>query len=88
VDGITVDNRPGRPVIAADAKDDKFYAAMFSDDDEAVFDMGTDELEQARAQYRALPSWEPKLLTAWHRHVIGDGPVPRKPGPHRSNQAA
>ena len=49
VDGITVDNRPGRPVIAADAKDDKFYAAMFRDDDEAVFDMGTDELEQARA---------------------------------------
>jgi hypothetical protein len=48
VDGITVDNRPGRPVIAADAKDDKFFDAIFRDDDDAVFDMGTEELEQAR----------------------------------------
>ena len=48
VDGITVDNRPGRPVISADAKDENFYAAIFGNDDDAIPDMTADELEQAR----------------------------------------
>ena len=55
-----------------------------------VFDGRADDVFEAiiKKKYRALPSWEPELLTAWHRHVISDGPVPRKPGPHWSNQAA
>jgi hypothetical protein len=48
VDGITVDNRPGRPVISADAKDENFYAAIFGNDDDAIPDMTPDDLEQAR----------------------------------------
>ena len=31
VDGISVDNRPGFPVIAADARDQRFHAAMFDE---------------------------------------------------------
>jgi hypothetical protein len=48
VDGIAVDNRPGRPVISADAKDENFYAAIFDNDNDAIPDMTADELEQAR----------------------------------------
>ena len=48
VDGIAVDNRPGRPIISADAKDKNFYAAIFSDDDDAIPDVTPDELEQVR----------------------------------------
>ena len=48
VDGIAVDNRPGRPVISADARDENFYAAIFGNDDDAIPDMTADELEQAR----------------------------------------
>ena len=48
VDGITVDNRPGRPVITADDRDGKFHAAIFLNDDGAVGDMTADELEQTR----------------------------------------
>src|SRR5262249_32820179 len=48
VDGIAVDNRPGRPVIAADAKDKAFHAAIFGDDDSAMPDMTAEELEQVR----------------------------------------
>jgi hypothetical protein len=48
VDGIAVDNRPGRPVIARDAKDGKFHAAIFGNDDGAIPDMTADELAQAR----------------------------------------
>ena len=48
VDGIAVDNRPGRPVIAGDAKDSKFHAAIFGNDDGAIPDMTADELAQAR----------------------------------------
>jgi hypothetical protein len=47
-DGITVDNRPDQPVIAADAKDQRFHAAIFADDDDAVSDMTSEELEQLR----------------------------------------
>jgi hypothetical protein len=48
VDGIRVDNRPGFAVIAADARDQRFRAAMFEDDDAGVEDMTTEELEQLR----------------------------------------
>ena len=48
VDGIAVDNRPGRPVISADAKDENFYAAIFGSDDDAIPDMTPDDLDQAR----------------------------------------
>ena len=48
VDGIAVDNRPGRPIISADAKDENFHAAIFGNDDDAMPDMTADELEQAR----------------------------------------
>jgi len=48
VDGIAVDNRPGRPVIAGDAKDGKFHAAIFGNDDGAIPDMTAEELAQAR----------------------------------------
>ena len=48
VDGIAVDNRPGRPVISTDAKDENFYAAIFGNDDDAIPDMSPDDLEQAR----------------------------------------
>jgi len=48
VDGITVDDRSELPVIAADARDYRFYAAIFDDDDDAVDDMTSEELDQLR----------------------------------------
>jgi hypothetical protein len=48
VDGIAVDNRPGRPVIAGDAKDKEFHTAIFGNDDGAIPDMTADEVKQAR----------------------------------------
>jgi len=49
VDGIRVDNRPGLPVIAADARDQRFHTAMFDDDDDALEPVGGDvELAIAR----------------------------------------
>jgi len=48
VDGIRVNNRPGFPVIAADARDQRFHAALFDDDDDAVDDITGEELEQVR----------------------------------------
>ena len=36
------------PVITADAKDPKFFAAIFENDDSAAPDMTPDELKQAR----------------------------------------
>jgi hypothetical protein len=48
VDGIRVDYRLGFPVIAADAKDQRFHAAMFDDDDDAVDDITSEELQQVR----------------------------------------
>ena len=43
-----VNNRPGRPLIGADAKDENFYAAIFGNDNDAIPDMTADELGQAR----------------------------------------
>ena len=48
VDGLTVDDRSELPVIAADAKDQRFHAAIFNDDDDAVDDMTNAELDQLR----------------------------------------
>lgn len=48
VDGIRVDNRPGFPVIAADARDQRFHTALFDDDDDALDDITGEELEQVR----------------------------------------
>jgi hypothetical protein len=48
VDGITIDDRPKRPVIAADAGDNRFYAAVFNDDDDAIDDATSEELDQLR----------------------------------------
>lgn len=48
VDGIAVDDRAELPVIAADGMDHKFYAAIFDDDDNAVDDMTSEELDQLR----------------------------------------
>ena len=43
-----MNNRPGGPIISADAKDENFYAAIFGNDNDAIPDMTADELEQAR----------------------------------------
>jgi hypothetical protein len=48
VDGIRVDTTPGFPIIATDARDQRFYAAIFDDDDDAVDDITSQELEQVR----------------------------------------
>lgn len=48
VDGIAVDNRSDHPVISADAKDNRFYAAIFGNDDGALPDTTADELAQIR----------------------------------------
>lgn len=48
VDGLTVDDRSELPVIAADARDQRFRAAIFDDDDDAVDDMTNAELDQLR----------------------------------------
>ena len=48
VDGLTVDDRSELPVIAADAKDQRFHAAIFNDDDDAVDEMTNAELDQLR----------------------------------------
>ena len=47
-DGIAVDDKPGYPVIVADMKDEKFYDAIFHNDDDAVADLSADELARAR----------------------------------------
>ena len=47
VDGITVDDRSELPVISADAMDQRFYAAIF-DDDDAIDDTTSEELDQLR----------------------------------------
>jgi hypothetical protein len=76
VDGIAVDNRPGRPVIRADANDKSFCAAIFGNDDDAMPDMTTDELEQARRYIihgeGAVPvrKWRERKLDP--RVLIGD----------------
>ena len=48
VDGITIDERSELPVMAADAMDHRFYAAVFNDDDDAIDDATSEELDQLR----------------------------------------
>jgi hypothetical protein len=48
VDGIAVANEADGPVIAADDRDNEFYAAIFGDDDGAMPDMTLEERDQAR----------------------------------------
>jgi hypothetical protein len=48
VDGITIDERSELPVIAADARDHRFYTAIFDDDDDAIDDVTIEELDQLR----------------------------------------
>jgi hypothetical protein len=48
VDGITIDERSELPVIAADARDHRFYAAVFNDHDDAIDDVTSEELDQLR----------------------------------------
>ena len=47
-DGIAISNTPGGPVIVDDMKDEKFYDAIFRDNDDAIPDLSADELAQAR----------------------------------------
>jgi len=47
-DGITVDDRSELPVIVADARDHRFYAAIFDYDDDAIDDITSEELDQLR----------------------------------------
>jgi len=48
VDGITIDERSELPVIAANARDHRFYAAVFNDDGDAIDDVTSEELDQLR----------------------------------------
>jgi len=76
VDGIAVDNRPGHPVISADAKDESFYAAIFGNDDDALPDMTVRDLEQAR-QY-VLRGEGDMPVRKWHmvrKHALTAPPV-------------
>jgi len=47
-DGITVDDRSELPVITADARDHRFYDAIFDDDDAAIDDITSEELDELR----------------------------------------
>ena len=86
VDGISVDNRPGRAVISGDDKDTRFYAAIFDKDDDAVADMTPDEAAQAR---RYIIRGEGEMpVRKWReaRRGPGGGTIDRQaaPGPARS----
>ena len=53
-----------------------------------VFDGKADDVFDAiiKKRYRAIPFFDPELVAAWRHYVIGDGPMPRKPGPRRLQQ--
>ena len=50
-----------------------------------VFDGKADDVFEAiiKKKYRAIPFFDPQLVTAWRFYVISDGPLPRRPGPRR-----
>ena len=52
-----------------------------------VLDGKADDVFDAiiKKRHRTLPFWEPELLAAWRHYVISDGPLPRRPAPHRSS---
>jgi len=47
-DGIAIDGRPGYPVVIGDANDPEFFAAIFRNDNSAIPEMRTVDLEQLR----------------------------------------
>ena len=53
-----------------------------------VFDGKADDVFNAiiKKRYRAIPFVDPQLVAAWRHYVIGDGPMPRRPGPDRSHK--
>ena len=53
-----------------------------------VFDGKADDVFDAiiNKKYRAIPFFDPELVAAWRHYVIGDGPMPGKPGPRRFSQ--
>ena len=69
VDGITVDNKPGRQVITGDDRDGNFCAAIFRNDDDAMPDMTADELEQARRYIIHGEGLVP--VRKWRHHTYG-----------------
>jgi len=52
-----------------------------------AFDGKAHDVFQAliKKRYRAIPFWPPQLVASWRHSVIGDGPLPRRPGEHRSH---
>jgi hypothetical protein len=55
-----------------------------------VLDGRADDVFHAiiKKRYRAIPFFDPQLVAAWRHYVIGDGPMPRRPGPSRSHDPA
>ena len=53
-----------------------------------VFDGKADDVFEAiiKKKYRAIPFFDPQLVSAWRFYVISDGPLPRRPGPRRLSQ--
>ena len=53
-----------------------------------VFDGRADDVFDAiiKKRYRSIPFFDPELVAAWRHYVIGDGPMPRTPGPRRLPQ--
>src|SRR5207248_2355728 len=94
-DGITVDDRSELPVIVADARDHRFYSAIFDYDDDAEYGIEpvarpptwSDGKAHAASdatinkKYRAIAFWEPQLVAACRHYVISDGPLPPRPEP-------
>ncbi|HVH81960.1 MAG TPA: hypothetical protein VM782_21350 [Stellaceae bacterium] len=50
-----------------------------------AFDGKADDMFEAliKKKYRAIPFWDPLLVATWRHYVIGDGPLPRRPGAPR-----
>ena len=55
-----------------------------------VLDGKADDVYAAliKKKYRAIPFWDPQLVAAWSHHVISNGPLPLRPGPHRAMKPA
>ena len=53
-----------------------------------VFDGKADDVFDAiiKKRYHAIPFFDPELVAAWRHYVIGDGPMPQRPGPRRLPQ--
>lgn len=55
-----------------------------------AFDGKAHEVFQAliKKRYPATPFWHPQLVASWRHYVIGDGPLPRRPGEHRPDASS